>query len=72
MNNMHIWRARFGCIASLQIACAAELLSTLCILHCIPNPTTKSNDQMHSLFMNKPYVAEQCFDAASVYGRLTP
>ncbi|MFZ3124932.1 MAG: hypothetical protein WA129_07445 [Acidovorax sp.] len=42
--------AIFGRIASLQIACLAELNGALCTSHCIPNPAVK----MHNLLLYEP------------------
>ncbi len=42
--------AIFGRIASLQIACLAELNGALCASHCIPNPAVK----MHNLLLYEP------------------
>jgi hypothetical protein len=56
---MHIWHAGFGCTASLQIACAAELHGTLLRLALHP----KSDGQMHCLFMNKTLVAALAGDS---------
>ncbi|MFZ3124763.1 MAG: hypothetical protein WA129_06570 [Acidovorax sp.] len=42
--------AIFGRIASLQIACLAELNGALCASHCIPNPAVK----MHKLLLYEP------------------
>jgi len=49
-NKLYFCLAIFGRIASLQIACLAELNGALCASHCIPNPAVK----MHSLLLYEP------------------
>jgi hypothetical protein len=51
-NNLYFCLAIFGRIASLQIACLAELNGALCASHCIPNPAVK----MHNLLLYEPLV----------------
>jgi len=50
-NNLYFYLAIFGRIASLQIACLAELNGAFCAWPCIPNPAVK----MHNLLLYEPY-----------------